>query len=59
MQFLRDWFDDDDCSTPDKWGRKVFHLEVEGNKIPKVVRHMKAGDRIENHELFVKLRGQE
>ena len=59
MQFMRDWFEDDECSTPDKWGRKVFHTDRTGTKSYKVVRHMKAGDREENHELFVKIRGEQ
>ena len=59
MQFMRNWFDDDDSSTPDVYGRKVWYKNTHGNKIHKVVRHMKAADREENHELFVKLRGAE
>ena len=50
---------DDECSTPDKWGRKVFHVNDSGLKVPRIVRHMKAGDRWENHKLFVSLRGEE
>ena len=42
---------DDECSTPDKWGRKVFHVNDSGLKVPRIVRHMKAGDRWENHKI--------
>ena len=59
MQFMRNWFDCEECSTPDIQGRKVFQLDNEGNKQHIIVRHMKAGDRDENHELFVKLTGKE
>ena len=37
----------------------MFHLDKGGNKRPMVVRHMKAGDRDENHDLFVRLRGDD
>ena len=59
LQYLMGWFVDDACSTPDVWGRKVFHVDSTGAKVQKVVRHMIAGDRYENHDLFVKLRGNE
>ena len=59
IQFLRRWFDDDDCSTPDIYGRKVVYADTNGMKSYKVIRHMKAGDREENHALFIKLRGAE
>ena len=46
MEFLRDWFVDDACSTPDKWGRKVFHVDNTGAKVLQVVRHMKPNTKI-------------
>lgn len=59
MKFLKRWFVDDNCSTPDRWGRKVYHVNDSGLKLPVVVRHMKAVDRWENHKLFVSLCGEE
>ena len=59
FKYMREWFEDDECSTPDKWGRKVLHIDGEGSKTRKVIRHVKAGDRDENHQLFVKLSGRE
>ena len=59
MSFLTRWFVDDCCSTPDRWGRKVYHINDSGLKVQTVIRHMKAADRWENHKLFVSLRGEE
>ena len=59
MQFLREWFIDDDCSVPDRWSRKVFHVNKNGIKTRAIVRHMRVLDRIKGHERFVKLRGKE
>ena len=58
IRVLQNWFLDDDCSTPDVRGRKVFYTDEHGNRTPKILRHMKAGDRDENHALFLKLRGE-
>ena len=58
IRVLQNWFLDDDCSTPDVWGRKVFYTDEHGNRTPKILRHMKAGNRDENHALFLKLRGE-
>ena len=55
---MRDWFDDDECGTQDKWGRKIVYVDSTGMKTQRVLVHLHAADRIRNHELFTKLRGQ-
>ena len=32
VQFMREWFDDEECGTADTWGRKVSHVDPSGNK---------------------------
>ena len=55
---MREWFDDDECGTPDTWGRKIVHVDSAGMKTQRVLVHLHAADRNSNHELFTKLRGQ-
>ena len=55
---MREWFDDDECGTPDTWGKKIVHVDSTGMKTVRVLVHLHAADRNSNHELFVKLRGQ-
>ena len=57
--YLKSWFDDDESLTPDLWGRKVVSTNSSGNRIPKILRHMKAGNRDKNQALFVMLSGRE
>ena len=56
LNYLRNWYVDDECSTPDRCGRKVDHVDCTEARVTKVVRHMKAGDHQENHDPFVEFR---
>ena len=59
QKLMRDWFDSDEAWTADKWGRKVWHVDAEGNRNSRIVIHLKASDRYSNHELFTNVNGQQ
>ena len=59
MQLMRKWFDDDTCFTPDIRGREIFYRDSTWVETHMVLLYMKAGDREENHTLFVELHGKE
>ena len=44
-------------ATQTKWGRKVCHVGFDGDRNLRIVIHLKACDREENHYLFKKVIG--
>jgi len=61
-EYCRSSYDHDEISTPDTWGRSVWHTPTGGDKDDRaetVIRHMRAVNKEDHHKLFSRLFGEE
>ena len=57
LGLVKEFFESDECGTPDTWGRKIF-FKNKGKKVPRVLVHLKAPNREKNWLLFNRLYGE-
>ena len=57
VRLMRKQFDCEEAGTADKWGRKVWHIDFDGQRALRTVIHLKACDRYDNHKLFTEVNG--
>ena len=51
LDIVQEFFESDECGTPDVWGRKIFYKK-HGKILPRVLVHLKEPDREKNWFLF-------